>query len=502
MSLSTISLSDPFDIDTLESIDYDGDIDKAINDVKRILVITRSGTTITIIYKSIGNSVTRAHYIQPCLKSDLHALFSDVTIKGVPDVDTLWKFINHPTYKRQFYKKGYGFYIDNPEYFSVFAGYRIAPTTNFQMNVIQPILKHWEKIICSGESKKYEFLLNWIAYIIQKPDGRTGKAIICIGAPGAGKTTFFSNVICDLIGEDYSIRNCTDAANIFGTYNSLIEYKKLAILNEARESGSQFNKFDYDRFKSIITDDVIDINPKYGKQRISQNVFNLIINTNNSNPFRVAHNDRRVYVVKTINKFANNNHDTQEQRQIKINYFINLAKCMEQQDFLPNLMYFFKNRDISKFDPNAAELTDDTKEFIHLTKTATEKLYEECLYKFAVGVKCSEIYEDYQLICTRDKITNEKPRERLIADLAGKNNVYDLVKGQRTYKDYYTGKREYFLQLSEEGFIKQIPTLRSELIEAAKKVEWKYEKDNYLKKYEALIEKLSMKEEIDALLNK
>ena len=47
---------------------------------------------------------------------------------------------------------------------------------------------------------------------------------------------FVTNIICDLIGSEYALRNCTDANNIFGKFNSLIEYKKLVVLNEAKDA--------------------------------------------------------------------------------------------------------------------------------------------------------------------------------------------------------------------------------------------------------------------------
>ena len=191
----------------------------------------------------------------------------------------------------------------------------------------------------------YNYILNWISFIMQNPDYRTGTAIIIKGLQGTGKGTF-TNVLSELLS-GYSEKNVTELSEITGKNNSVIENKKLIILNEAKNAGED-RMANFDGLKSKITDDEVRIEEKFQPRRTVENVCNYIICTNNSFPVKVETSDRRFLVLTTNPKYMND-----------FDYWNNLNKTMYEDaggnkpkfTFFNKLTEYFLNRDISKFNP-------------------------------------------------------------------------------------------------------------------------------------------------------
>lgn len=143
----------------------------------------------------------------------------------------------------------------------------------YNQELIQPILDHWINIIFDGSKPKFEYEMNRIAKSLQIPDYVSGKHLIIQLAEGTGKTKLFGDIICELFGKNY-LSSLTDASNVLGKFNSLMEFNKWVIINEARNTDSVHGFVDYNRMKGLIIDSTIDINPKNERQRIVQNLIN------------------------------------------------------------------------------------------------------------------------------------------------------------------------------------------------------------------------------------
>ena len=99
----------------------------------------------------------------------------------------------------------------------------------------------------------------------------------------------------------YANENVTSIESVVGKFNAVLENKKLIILNELQSIDS--NKYlNSDALKSVITDKKININQKNEPERLTDNVANFIMVSNNSNPIKIENGDRRYVVTKTSNK--------------------------------------------------------------------------------------------------------------------------------------------------------------------------------------------------------
>ena len=481
---SRINIRDPFDINSFEKLSFvaDGEDPKLPetefqkwrrlkHNLKRILVVARVGMTPIAVYKAIGKTPQEPHSIITCELNDLMPLFSTVELNDFPSPTRKGENMKlseairyHPVFQALLVQ-GIMFYTQEPEWYSVFAGYSIEPSETLDKAVIQPILDHWLTIMCCGNVEKYEWWLNWCAFIIQNPAGVSGRVPILLGLQGCGKTVFVTDILARLIGTEYSVPNCTDSNNIFGKYNSLIEFKKLVVLNEARDTESTRGSVDYDRFKSVVMDSTIDINPKNEKQHISQNVCNVIICSNNAKPITVDQNDRRVEVFNFDNRYANDLNDTPEDADLKMQYFDKLGDAVENPSFYPNLMKFFMDRDIKQFKPSRSIRSKDTLQFVAASKTPIDILVEDYVLQFVKGWNIKDMFEQYLKLCKEGGYIHPKARGNLVNELSAPNNRFDLERKQRGSIDPITKTREYYLILSADGVKKRWKQIGSKLID-------------------------------------
>ena len=106
----------------------------------------------------------------------------------------------YEAYKDLFLYDDICFYCNNPRSFTFFRGYEIAASEGYNEAVIDHFLQFIQHIICDGNEAVYFYLMKWIASIIQLPDTKLEVAVIIVGEPRTGKTTF-TNIICHLFGK-------------------------------------------------------------------------------------------------------------------------------------------------------------------------------------------------------------------------------------------------------------------------------------------------------------
>ena len=77
--------------------------------------------------------------------------------------------------------KGLKFYSEDPQVFSYFRGYDYKKLDSVKEELIQPFLNHVHDVITDGNDEVYKYILIWIASILQKPNFKTGTALIILG---------------------------------------------------------------------------------------------------------------------------------------------------------------------------------------------------------------------------------------------------------------------------------------------------------------------------------
>ena len=128
---------------------------------------------------------------------------------------------------------------------------------------------------------------------------RTNVMIMVKGKQGCGKNILLNMIAYGIIGKEYSIASSNPDKQFFGQFNSGLQNRVLAIINE----GQHHMRECMDRIKDFITEDNISIERK-GKDPITlQNTTNFIGDTNNFNILNISPDDRRFVWLECNGKY-------------------------------------------------------------------------------------------------------------------------------------------------------------------------------------------------------
>lgn len=275
----------------------------------------------------------------------------------------------------KFSVNGVKFYSNDPNTLSLFQGFKYNITEEVDLSLIDSFLKLIHDVIADSNEELYEYLINWISFIIQNPGSKTETALVLKGLQGIGKNRF-TDVISELLS-GYSVKNVTDISELTGQFNSAVEAKILIVLNELKNVGDE-RLANFNSLKSIITDNSIEVNEKFQPRRTAENVANFIFVTNNSYPVKIESGDRR-YVVCSCNGIHKGD----------VNYWKQLCDSFTKE-FYDNLLTYFMNHDITKFNSRVIPMTEAKQDIIDASRTPLEIWICDHYDELIEGIICSE----------------------------------------------------------------------------------------------------------------
>ena len=229
---------------------------------------------------------------------------------------------------------------------------------------ITPLLTHIRVILCEDNPTYYEYFLNWCAHVVQKPEKKTGVAILLrSSAEGAGKG-IATSMLLRIIGNCHSAQ-VNEPNSVFGTFNQVLSGKVLLVLDEAFFGG---NNRDKGLVKGLITEDVHTIRSMYCNPRPESSFLNMIFNSNENWVIPADDGSRRYCAMEVNNKWAGVH--TDESRE----YFERIAAVSDHA--FANFLY---TRDISEFDPGKVPITRLLNEQAEEGYCKMKKWWKSCL---------------------------------------------------------------------------------------------------------------------------
>lgn len=139
---------------------------------------------------------------------------------------------------------------------------------------------------------KIDYILKWLAFVVQHPESRNSTALQISTVQGIGKN-ILSNAICTYLGETFSLSNA-GIEHILGNFNGGMDNKLFVVINEVDTKDKEA-----DKLKSIITDSELNINVKYGAQYRTKNTASYILFTNHTDTRTISNGDRRFTFIKS-----------------------------------------------------------------------------------------------------------------------------------------------------------------------------------------------------------
>ena len=197
-------------------------------------------------------------------------------------------------------------------------------------------------IICAGSEKNYDYLIRFLAHMIQKPHEKPGVIITLLGGQGTGKGVFFS-LLRAIWPRTFLL--VSDIEQVIGRFNACLERNFVICMDEALFSG---DRKAMDRLKSMITEYVIQIEQKFQPARSIQSVHRLFASSNHSHFGNIEMDDRRFVFLSVSNS-----------KQQDTSYFGEIAAFIEDEKVVGALIYYLQRKDLTTFNVRAKPNTNE-----------------------------------------------------------------------------------------------------------------------------------------------
>jgi hypothetical protein len=338
----------------------------------------------------------------------------------------------------------------NEKHFNLFRGFRASKLPICKdYSKIEKILFHIENVICNGDEYSYNWFLKYMRAVLKGK--RTDVMIMIKGLEGCGKNMFINMFAYGIIGKEYAVSTSIPEKQFFGQFNSSLQSRCLAVVNEGRNGLREC----IDRIKDFITEDSISIEKKGKDPIILDNFTNFIGDTNNWNILKISPTDRRFVWLECNNQFVGNKE-----------YFDALADACEDDEAL-SALYHYLIEEVSCEDIDFQKTRPITTVYKKLQRVNLDNpikflinLYDNNItyhkYKgeeFKVYT-VSDLYEKYKSYCSTNKyeILSLDQFESKITekDTNGiKKGLYQRRKVFRFYKKDFEEYIKHFNQLED-----------------------------------------------------
>jgi hypothetical protein len=201
------------------------------------------------------------------------------------------------------------------------------------------------RCVTNDEEKSFEYVLKWMAHIIQRPFKKTGAAVCFINQEkGTGKdsmASWFREVIGDAHTAQY-----TSEAQLWEKHDSK---KEGAILMYLEEVGGGLNFEHNEDVKTLITSGSITINKKNVKAYEVPNIGNILATSQKPQPFKIEDGCRRFWFVQgSLRLWKKNDYWTHFYKITNLNH---TSEPMNP-DWIGPVGRYLEQIDLEGFDPD------------------------------------------------------------------------------------------------------------------------------------------------------
>lgn len=173
-------------------------------------------------------------------------------------------------------------------------GFNVSPKPSD--NPCPRLLNHIRAILVSNNEEHYEFLLNWLCWIVQRPGEKTGVAVVFVSDQGTGKSTLV-NVLQKIFG--IHCLQITNSQHLFTQFSAHMDNRVLIVLNESTWGGDKAHE---GWVKAAITDDDSLSQAKFGEIKSIKNYWNLMFVSNQPWCYPASDDNRRFFSPTVSNQ--------------------------------------------------------------------------------------------------------------------------------------------------------------------------------------------------------
>jgi hypothetical protein len=177
----------------------------------------------------------------------------------------------------------------NGPVFNQWPGFATRPSTEGSDDLIVAYIRD---VVCGGNLEYFEWLMEWLAGMVQEPARLPGTAVVLRGGVGVGKTTL-TDIMRMLVGPRLSLVD-DKPGRLVGVFNASLEGKVLVGAEEAFFAGDRST---YGALKNLVTAGTLTVEEKHEKARPVRNMAHIIMTTNEHWAVPASESERRFTVL-------------------------------------------------------------------------------------------------------------------------------------------------------------------------------------------------------------
>lgn len=328
------------------------------------------------------------------------------------------------------------------------------------------ILEH----LCSREDRPrevFQWVLKWMAYIVQHPGAKMQTALLIHGPEGTGKNTVFG-----AYRQAFGRYGCTfTQVELESQFNGWSSGKLFGIGNEVVTRAELYHQ--QGRLRNMITETEWTVNEKNLPTRLEQNHCNFVFFSNRIDIAKLDPDDRRYCVIWTPGPADG-------------------ALYLEAKDELEDggaealHWHLLHEVDTADFDAHTKPpMTRAKRELIGLSMDVTERFWREWadaegeLHSLFMPARNAQIYEAFRLYCRRIGLAKPPMQDTLTTMLAKKDGMLVarceirihgakrqqrccFVPGLHDPPDHYEGPKIDWMTECCEAFDRELEKLQAE----------------------------------------
>ena len=213
-----------------------------------------------------------------------------------------------------------------PNVYNLWKGY---PASNWELSEIPGDIEPFMKVVNCITDNNPEYLMKWLAYLIQKPELKPIIGVVFKGAQGRGKSTL-PKIIKSLIGASMYYETNDAGRDIFSNFTDAFLRRKLVVINET--DAFKFNNY----LKTMLSDDTTRCREMYKMPIQVQNLAGIIMTTNENVPVKIEPGDRK-FVIYECNDDLKWEENTKFWKDFRENYMTDQANLKAIYDHLMDI---------------------------------------------------------------------------------------------------------------------------------------------------------------------
>ena len=197
-------------------------------------------------------------------------------------------------------------------------------------------------VLSDGNQEVYEYLVKYMAHMVQRPEEKPGVMIVLLGGQGTGKGVYFTLLRAIWPRSTLQVAKIDQ---VVGKFTSALERSYIICMDEALFAG---DRQAIDNLKSIVTETHLHIEQKYQPSRTIESHHRLFAASNDEHFAHFEQDDRRFVFLRVSDIHRQ---DTR--------YFSGIAAAIANPGTIKALLYYLQRKDLASFNVRAKPQTNE-----------------------------------------------------------------------------------------------------------------------------------------------